>query len=463
MIKKITRLFITSSLIFSISHVQFPPPAHSFFDSIGETIKLKTAQASSDSEGESNDQDLWKKYKQYKKYKNYKKYKKYKEQYAFKSKAERQDYKNKYKLYKSNKKKYAQYYSQYIRYRNYKNKYSKYSKYKKYSKYNKSRYKKYGSSKYKNGYDRYEAGRKNQTVSSSTSGSLGPDIKVGILSFDKSYAKDHAMTIKANTSYSIKDKNSNTIATVSGSTEAKVKYASSGKVRVYGDGFDSTVDDYVDFVAASGSNNDMIFDVEPKSFDDYRGRIQVRYSDNSDKLWAINILPLEHYTWGMGEITGTGDMGYNRVMTVVYRTYGYWKIQYSTKYAKDGFTVDATAGNQIYYGYDWETSHSRIQSAAEDTRGKIVKYKGDVAITPYSSSTDGRTRSWKERWGSSNYPYCKSVDDPYGKVSGAGSIAGNHMVGLSARGALVLAGDHGWDYEKILKYYYTGIDIVQEY
>ena len=300
--------------------------------------------------------------------------------------------------------------------------------------------------------------------SQSQSSSLGPDMKVGILGYDKSYSKSHSFRFKANENYKIKDKNGNTVVdNINKDTQTNVHYSGDGKLHVYGDGFDFETDMQVDIDAADGNSGDMIVDVEPKQFDDYRGRIRVRYSDEEDEVWVINILPLEHYVWGMGEITGTGDMSYNRVMTVVFRTYGYWKIKYSVKHKDRGFIVDTTAGDQIYYGYDWEKDHPRIKRAAEETSGQMVYYDGDVAITPYSSSTDGRTRSWEERWGSTHYPYCKSVPDPWGKVDGAGDIAGNHMVGLSATGALNLAGDEGWSWDKILKYYYTGIDIVTVY
>ena len=431
---------------------------------------IPTAQAS-DANEESNDYDYWKKYQKYLKYKKYKDYKKYKEKYGFDNKAERDEYKRKYKLYKSDKKKYAQYYEEYKRYKKYKTKYKdKYAKYSKYKKYYKNKYKKYNKSKYKNAYNRYEDALEDNEVSTVDSfddrisaGALGPDMKVGLLGYDKSYSKDHSMRFKANRDYVIKDKNGAVLSTLSGSTETKVKYAGDGKLSVYGDGFSHTVDQKVDFEAADGNNEAMIFDLEPKTFDDYRGRMRVNYSDDADEVWAINILPLEHYVWGMGEITGTGDMDYNKVMTVTFRTYGYWKILYSTKHAEKGFKVDTTAGDQIYYGYDWEEGHQRIKQAALETRGQIVTYDNEVAITPYSSSTDGRTRSWKEVWGSSNYPYCVSVDDPWGKVDGAASIAGNHMVGLSATGALNLADDEGWSYSRILNYYYTGIDIAQAY
>lgn len=293
--------------------------------------------------------------------------------------------------------------------------------------------------------------------------SLGPEIEVGILSYDKSYSKDHSFRIEANKDYIIKDDDGKTIADVKGDDETRVKYDGDGKLRIYKSIEETLVDKQIHFEAKDGNNKDMIFNIEPKTFDDYRGKLRIRYVDDKKRVWVINDIPLEQYTWGMGEITGTGPKDYNKLMTILYRTYGYWKIKYSTKYRDQGFIVDATAGNQVYYGYDWEESHKDIREAAEETWGKIVTYDDDVAITPYSSSTDGRTRSWEERWGSKNYQYCQSVPDPWGKVAGAGSIAGNHMVGVSATGALNQAKEKVRDYDEIIEYYYQDVDIEEIY
>ena len=177
---------------------------------------------------------------------------------------------------------------------------------------------------------------------------------------------------------------------------------------------------------------------------------------------------MEHYVWGMGETTGTGPIEHTKVMTVMFRTYGYWYLSYATKYLPYGFRIKSDSGNQIYRGYDWETTYPNIKTAAESTRGKIVTYGSEIALTPYSSWTDGRTRSYQERWGSTEYPWCKSVSDPYGKhptmTTAQLEAAGNHMVGVSANGSLKLAGSsYNWDYQRILKYYYTGIGITSKY
>jgi peptidoglycan hydrolase-like amidase len=283
--------------------------------------------------------------------------------------------------------------------------------------------------------------------------------------------------IEANNDYQIKNSAGDIVAQISADTTTRVTYASDGKLKVIEPIKETLVGSEVTFEAKEGNKNlNMIFDVyRPGSpYDQYRGNIKLNYveyiqDENLKKrIWVINMVPLEQYVWGMGEITGTGPMDYNRVMTTLFRTYGYWKIQYSTQHLAKGFIVDATPGNQLYYGYDYEKKYTRIREAAKNTRGKIVKYGGGVALTPYSSWTDGRTRSFEERWGSDNYPYCQSVKDPYGEHPDLSTQelfdSGNHMVGLSAHGALELAGDdYDWDWRRIVNYYYEGVDIKGEY
>lgn len=429
------------------------------------------------------DHELYEKYKLYLGYwkrKKYSEYKEAKDKYGFSNSAEKNLYKNyykNYKLYKKNPSRYPQYagyYEQYKKYKNYKNKYQplkKYAKYAKYnrSKYNKSSYGKYGKSKYKRGYDRYLRSLKNEANLGGSA--LGPEISVGILSLDKSNSKNNPFTFRANKDYRVKNSSGTILANITANNEVKVRYSGDGKLEVSGSSLTTVLADEIVYLEPQdGNSDDAIFNVDPNpygSFDDYRGKVRVKYVEQTDKVWVINALPLEHYVWGMGEITGTGDADYNRVMTTSYRTYGYWKIKFSTKYANEGFKVDATSSSQIYYGYDWEKDHDRIKEAAIDTRGKIVMYNDRIAITPYSSWTDGRTRSFEERWGSKGYPWCQSVSDPYGKhpskTTAELMAEGNHMVGLSAHGALVLASDHGWDWQRILNYYFKGINLYQAY
>lgn len=298
------------------------------------------------------------------------------------------------------------------------------------------------------------------------SSSSGPEITVGIWSYQRSYLKKKSFKIKANKNYRILNSDGATVSDIAADTWTSVRYKNSGKLRVLDLASPTEFDREIRFEAADGNNTDLIFEVSKPDapFDKYRGKIKLRYSASSKKIWVVNSLPLEQYVWGMGEITGTGDEEYNKVMTTIFRSYGYWKIQYSTQYAKEGFKVNATPGNQLYYGYNWEIGHSRIKDAAQATQGITVQYQNDIALTPYSSWTDGKTRSFKEVWKSDSYPHLLSVSDPYGKRDGWNAVklkkAGNHMVGLSAHGALNLASSYDWSWQKIIKYYYTGVSLA---
>jgi hypothetical protein len=305
------------------------------------------------------------------------------------------------------------------------------------------------------------------TSTTETSSSLGPEISVGLWY----NSKDDIFKIDANKTYNIRDKNNTVIAQVAGDSTTRVKYDDDGKLKVYSSIADTLVDDNVTFDAADGDNSSIIFDVHRDvnydGYDHFRSKIEVNYyhgddvyngnSSSTTQIWIINKLPLEQYVWGMGETTGTGDPDHVRVMATIFRTYGDWYIENATKYKPMGFKIRSDSGSQIYVGSDREKTYPKVREAAEETRGRIVKYKGEVALTPYCSYTDGKTRALD------GYPYLKSVKDPYGKKKGLKpGQDGNHMWGLSAHGALGYA-EHGKSWTWILKHYYTKVDISSEY
>jgi peptidoglycan hydrolase-like amidase len=306
-------------------------------------------------------------------------------------------------------------------------------------------------------------GAANQTDASS---SLGPDISVGLWYFGKS----DTFKIEANKDYNIRNSDGNVLASVAAGTTTQIEYDDNGNLNVSGSITSTLVSDKVIFDAADGDNSSIIFDVHRPndSYDNFRGKIEVNYYHGSDiyggssdtvtQIWVVNVLPLEQYVWGMGETTGTGETDHVRVMTTIFRTYGDWYIENATKYKPLGFKIRSDSGSQIYGGYDWEKDHPKIREAANDTRGRIISYKGEVALTPYCSYTNGRTRKLN------GYPYLKSVKDH--KKGTIKSLKpgenGNHMWGLSAHGALGYAED-GKSWTWILKHYYTKVNINSLY
>jgi len=313
------------------------------------------------------------------------------------------------------------------------------------------------------------SGATGSTVSTAAAApSLGPDIAVGLWYFSKS----DTFKINASKAYNIKNNDGNVIGQVAANATTEVKYDDDGKLNISGSISATSADDKVTFDATDGDNSNMIFDVNKPGddYDHFRGKIEVNYYHGNDiyggssttvtQLWVVNILPLEQYVWGMGETTGTGPDDHVRVMTTIFRTYGDWYIQNATKYKPLGFKIRSDSNSQIYGGYDWEKDHPNIKKAAEVTRAQIVSYKGEVALTPYCSYTDGKTRDYP----GDDYPYLKSVKDHKEgiKKSLKPGDAGNHMWGLSAHGALGYAKD-GKAWTWILKHYYSKVDIAGIY
>lgn len=311
----------------------------------------------------------------------------------------------------------------------------------------------------------------------------GPEISVGLWSYSKDNLKDESFKIDANKDYVIKDKDGKKIAEVSKSKTTKVKYNGDKNLLIYGSISKKEVSKEVRFEAKDGNNSNLIFDVHrpSSSYDEYRGKIKLKYNSTDENIWVINTLPMEQYAWGMGETTGTGPFEHTKVMATIFRTYGYWYKEYATKYLKYGFTIRSDSGSQIYRGYEWEKKYPNIKKAVTQTSGVIVKYDSEVALTPYCSWSDGYTRRYEDgHWGgykdkdgyknkkSSVYPWLDSVKDPYGKHSSYSTkklaSSGNHMVGLIANGSVKLAGSkYKKKYDWILKYYYDDISLKKMY
>jgi hypothetical protein len=199
----------------------------------------------------------------------------------------------------------------------------------------------------------------------------------------------------------------------------------------------------------------------------FRGSIELNYLSSTNDVWVVNELPIEDYVKGVAEQGNNNHTEYLKTMAVAQRTYALWHVNHGGKYPDMPYHLTNTSNDQVYKGYGYEKRAPNFVNAVKSTQGYVVTYQGNVAITPYSSGTDGRTRSWEEVWGSKNFPWCQSVPDPLGykyldsngnpvwyTVGGA-----THGVGLSCAGARRFAGERGWNYVQILKYYFQGVEI----
>ncbi len=185
----------------------------------------------------------------------------------------------------------------------------------------------------------------------------------------------------------------------------------------------------------------------------FRSTLELRYAPKTDSVWAINELPIEWYLKGMAETSNVSPSEFQRTLMTGARTYAVYHVQRGTKHADEFYTVDATY-DQVYRGYGAEARTPNVVAAVDATRGQIVTYNGKLAITPYFSRSDGRTRSWTEVWGGGPYPWLVGVPVP----QDAGKTLWGHGVGMSATGALGMANE-GKSYVDILKHFYQGTEL----
>lgn len=288
-----------------------------------------------------------------------------------------------------------------------------------------------------------------------------PIIRVGVLIVDEE--TDNKVVITSDDSaFTLRDTNGNLLAELAEGDSVTAAYVdghyvfdrgNGDEVSTYGLRFIPTKENAVmkisnfDRTVTRGSAN-------PDNT--FRNILELRYNDSKERAWVINELPMEYYLKGLAETSNVSHMEFQKALITAARTYGFYHWSHATKHAKEYFHVDAYA-DQVYKGYGQELRTPRLSQAVDDTRGQIVTYAGDIAITPYFSRSDGHTRDWSEVWGGS-VPWAKSVAVPCDE----GKVLWGHGVGMSASGALCMAND-GKLWDEIIKYFYTGVDIEQRW
>lgn len=264
-------------------------------------------------------------------------------------------------------------------------------------------------------------------------------------------------------------------SSISSGTKFKVSYDAKTKAYslVYG-ALTLKSPDYLRIVPREQDNVVTLhsFDSRPKwnttlNFNQFRNIIEYRYAPKTAKIWLINELPISQYLKGMAETSNASHAEFQKTIMTAARTYALYHylrgldngMDYaSTKHATEFYHVDSE-NDQVYRGYGSEMKMPNLAKAIDETEGVVVTYNEKLVITPYFSRSDGRTRSWQEVWYGEKKPWCVSVEVPQDK----GQSLWGHGVGMSARGALVMARDEGKKWSSILTYFYQGTKLTKIY
>lgn len=189
----------------------------------------------------------------------------------------------------------------------------------------------------------------------------------------------------------------------------------------------------------------------------FRDTLEIRYNSKKDRTWLINELPIEPYLYGLDETSGNAPEEYLKALVTAARTYAMYAWEHKTKYAGEFIDMRSTTYDQVYHGHGAEVRRPTVIKAVDDTKGITIQYEGDTIVAAYYSRSNGRTRDWADVWGK-DVPYAVSVEVP----CEAGNTEWGHGVGMSAGGALCFA-EEGKTFDEILKYFYTGVDLVKRW
>lgn len=194
------------------------------------------------------------------------------------------------------------------------------------------------------------------------------------------------------------------------------------------------------------------------AFNAYRGTLEFRFSSISSTTLVINELPLDWYVAGITETHDAAPTEYIKALLIAARSYAYFHLTHDAQNEKL-FDVYSSTVDQLYLGYHAELSMPRVAQMQRETYGQMVTYQGTPVITPYSSRTNGLTRTWKEAWGGTNKPWLVPVEAKYDK----GRTRNGHGVGMSNNDAILRAKNDGWNYATLLAHYYTGTNVEKIY
>jgi hypothetical protein len=227
-------------------------------------------------------------------------------------------------------------------------------------------------------------------------------------------------------------------------------------------GFKKNVDQAPKFTPASGAIMEVVNYSDTGSsgtnYNRFRGNIIVQRDSAGRGLWAINELRTEDYVKGLAETSDNAPEAFQKALAIAARTYVLNHTTLGGRQPQNGFDITNTPNDQWYRGYNYELVTPGFSNSVKSTAGQVITYGEKLIAALYFSGSDGRTRSAQEVWHSSKFPYLQSKPDPYG-----GKTLRGHGVGMSGDGAVNYARKEGWDYKKILHYYYTNVKIERGY
>jgi stage II sporulation protein D len=141
----------------------------------------------------------------------------------------------------------------------------------------------------------------------------------------------------------------------------------------------------------------------------FRGALEtVPTESEPGSLNVVNALPVDQYVKGVipNESPSSWPLAQLKAQAVASRSFAL-----TAGVGGNGFDLYADTRSQVYEGLESETARSN--SAAESTRGQVVKYGNEIAETLFSACSGGHTESIQNVFFGPTIPYLQGVPDPF--------------------------------------------------
>jgi stage II sporulation protein D len=140
----------------------------------------------------------------------------------------------------------------------------------------------------------------------------------------------------------------------------------------------------------------------------YRGEFRIEKNARGD-IDVINVLDVEAYLYGVvpKEMSHQWPLEALKAQAIAARTYALYQKEKSKD--KD-YDLIATRASQVYGGAAAESARSN--QAVDETRGMVLLYNGQLALTYFHANSGGMTEEARRVW-NADVPYLKGVRDDY--------------------------------------------------
>lgn len=194
--------------------------------------------------------------------------------------------------------------------------------------------------------------------------------------------------------------------------------------------------------------------------DIYKDRISENGKE-SEKIIVKNVLSLDDYMAGVAETNDQELFEKNKVMALIAKNYMLYYIDKTNKHPSIPVLANYNAIDDPDYfqKFVWAGLQNTLKLrpvALAFTHDEFVVWDDKIVVLPYFSYSAGFTRSAEEKRWRADTPYLVSRLDFF-----VCSDFNGHGVGLSGKWANVLAQSKVW-YKNIIKYYYSGVEILKK-